>query len=246
MSNSSRVCISTTSANIESLPERRWWTGSHPCPSTGCYGCVVQGPRRSTPRVHTPSQLQFNALVPIYIWSQVRRICQKHLLSLLTKYADIDVAFVASARGCLHALRVQSAIPGNMYAEFHQENIHLLVYLSTFRKNRGFFCASLLLKMHLGINFFWILGSLSTFRLFHSYESKKVSGRFPDVTKGIYGHSQCQYTSTRLFQIHHIPAVFFPLRHHPSAVSEAPRTPTSMRTVPNQPPCDDARQFMDT
>ena len=35
----------------------------------------------------------------------------------------------------------------------HQENIHLLVYLSTFRKNRGFFCASLLLKMHLGINF---------------------------------------------------------------------------------------------
>ena len=35
--------------------------------------------------------------------------------------------------------------------------------------------------MHLGINFFWILGSLSTFRLFHSYESKKVSGRFPDV-----------------------------------------------------------------
>ena len=34
--------------------------------------------------------------------------------------------------------------------------------------------------MHLGINLFWILGSLSTYRLFHSYESKKVSGRFPD------------------------------------------------------------------
>src|SRR5712675_2448798 len=63
----------------------------------------------------------------------------------------------------------------------HQENIHLLIYLSTFRKNRGFFCASLLLKMHLGINFFWTLGSSSTFRLFRSYESKKVSGgRFPD------------------------------------------------------------------
>ena len=35
--------------------------------------------------------------------------------------------------------------------------------------------------MHLGINFFWILGSFSTFRLFHSYEFKKVSGRFPDT-----------------------------------------------------------------
>jgi len=41
--------------------------------------------------------------------------------------------------------------------------------------------ASLLLKVHLGINFFWILGSSSAFRLFRSYESKKVSGRFPDV-----------------------------------------------------------------
>src|SRR5712671_7989786 len=58
----------------------------------------------------------------------------------------------------------------------------IYIYLSTFGKNRGFFCASLLLKMHLGINFFWILGSLSTFRLFHSYESKKVSGRFPNVS----------------------------------------------------------------
>jgi len=36
-------------------------------------------------------------------------------------------------------------------------------------------CASLLLKMNLGINFFWIIGSSSTFRLFRSYESKKVS-----------------------------------------------------------------------
>ena len=34
--------------------------------------------------------------------------------------------------------------------------------------------------MHLGINFFRILGTSSTFRLFPSYESKKVSGRFPD------------------------------------------------------------------
>jgi len=55
----------------------------------------------------------------------------------------------------------------------------LLVYFS--EKKRGLFCASLLLKMNFGINFFWILGSSSTFRLFHSYESKKVSGRFPDV-----------------------------------------------------------------
>jgi len=30
------------------------------------------------------------------------------------------------------------------------------------------------------MNFFWILGSSSTFRLFLSYESKKVSGRCPD------------------------------------------------------------------
>ena len=71
----------------------------------------------------------------------------------------------------------------------HQENIHLLIYLSTFRKNRGFFCASLLLKMHLGINFFSILGSLSTFRLFHSYESKKVSGRFPDASAAWRWHT---------------------------------------------------------
>jgi len=137
MSNSSRVCISTTSANIESLPERRWWTGSHPCPSTGCYGCVVQGPRRSTPRVHTPSQLQFNALVPIYIWSQVRRICQKHLLSLLTKYADIDVAFVASARGCLHALRVQSAIPWKHVCRISSGKYPFTCLL--FEKIEGFF-----------------------------------------------------------------------------------------------------------
>jgi len=44
--------------------------------------------------------------------------------------------------------------------------------------------------MHLGINFFWILGYSSTYLLFHSYElaqahmssyeCKKVSGRFPD------------------------------------------------------------------
>jgi len=33
----------------------------------------------------------------------------------------------------------------------------------------------------LGINFFWILGYSSTYLLFHSYECKKVSGRFPDV-----------------------------------------------------------------
>jgi len=48
------------------------------------------------------------------------------------------------------------------------------------------FCASLLLKMHLGINFFWILGSSSTYRLFRSYESKKVSGRFPDRVSVTY------------------------------------------------------------
>src|SRR5712672_248512 len=35
-------------------------------------------------------------------------------------------------------------------------------------------CASLLLKMNLGINF-WIIGSSPTFRLCRSYESKKVS-----------------------------------------------------------------------
>src|SRR5712672_652695 len=57
----------------------------------------------------------------------------------------------------------------SLYELTHQENIHLLIYFSTFRKNRGFFCASLLLKMHLGINFFWILGSSSTCRLFRSY-----------------------------------------------------------------------------
>jgi len=39
--------------------------------------------------------------------------------------------------------------------------------------------------MHLGINFFWILGSSSTFRLFRSYESKKVSGRFPDAVSDL-------------------------------------------------------------
>src|SRR5712672_1705806 len=44
----------------------------------------------------------------------------------------------------------------------------LLVYFSK-KKKRVFFCASLLLKMNLGINFLWILGSSSTFRLFNSY-----------------------------------------------------------------------------
>ena len=33
---------------------------------------------------------------------------------------------------------------------------------------------SLLLKMHLGINFFWILGYSSTYLLFHSYELVRV------------------------------------------------------------------------
>jgi len=56
----------------------------------------------------------------------------------------------------------------------------LLVYFS---KKKRVLCASLLLKSNLGINFFWILGYSSTFRLFTrtgSYESKKVSDRFPD------------------------------------------------------------------
>ena len=39
-----------------------------------------------------------------------------------------------------------------------------------FEKKSVFFCASLLLKINLGINFFWILGSLRTCWLFHSYE----------------------------------------------------------------------------
>ena len=37
------------------------------------------------------------------------------------------------------------------------------------------------LKIDLRINFFWVLGSFSTFRRFDSDESKKVSGKFPDA-----------------------------------------------------------------
>ena len=73
----------------------------------------------------------------------------------------------ASETGINHA---RLTLPSN-------ESIYSFTCL-LFEKNRGFFCASLLLKMHLGINFFWILGSSSTLS---SYESKKVSGRFPDV-----------------------------------------------------------------
>jgi len=62
---------------------------------------------------------------------------------------------------------------------------HISIY---FRKTkRGVFCASLLLKMNLGINFFVdsrFLVDFSTFSLVQArtslYESKKVSGRFPD------------------------------------------------------------------
>src|SRR5712671_232726 len=73
----------------------------------------------------------------------------------------------------------------------HQENIHLLFYLSTFQEKRGVFCASLLLEMNLGINFCWILGSLLTFFTHTgSYKSKKVSGRFPDGELGdLEGHA---------------------------------------------------------
>ena len=48
-------------------------------------------------------------------------------------------------------------------------------------KKKGFFGAPLFLKMNLGINFFWILGCFAAFRLFYSYESKKVRHRFPDA-----------------------------------------------------------------
>src|SRR5712671_570397 len=52
----------------------------------------------------------------------------------------------------------------------------------TFRKKkkRVFLCFTPP-ENEFGNQLFWILGSSSTFRLFHSYESKKVSGRFPNV-----------------------------------------------------------------
>jgi len=56
----------------------------------------------------------------------------------------------------------------------HQEHIHLLFYLSTFGQKEGFFRASLLLKMNLGNQLFWILGSSSTFRLLSSYKLVRV------------------------------------------------------------------------
>src|SRR5712675_1161638 len=49
----------------------------------------------------------------------------------------------------------------------------LLVYFLK-KKKKEIFCASLLLKMNLGINLFWILGPSSTFRLFHSYKLVRV------------------------------------------------------------------------
>src|SRR5712671_1818544 len=49
----------------------------------------------------------------------------------------------------------------------HQENVYQLLTFG--EKKRGAFCTSLL-KMNSGINFFWVLGSFSTFCLFHSYK----------------------------------------------------------------------------
>jgi len=68
---------------------------------------------------------------------------------------------------------------GRLGNQLHQENIHLLFYLSTLRKKRVFLYFTPP-ENEFGINFFWILGPWSTCRLFNSYESKKVSGRFPD------------------------------------------------------------------
>jgi len=64
----------------------------------------------------------------------------------------------------------------------HQKNIHQLLNFWAFWEERGFLCASFLLKMNLQM--IWGVGSFSAFRLelvlvrTGSYESKKVSGRF--------------------------------------------------------------------
>src|SRR5712671_6363879 len=109
----------------------------------------------------------------------------------------------------------------------HQENIHLLFYLSTFQEKRGVFCASLLLEMNLGINFCWILGSLLTFFTHTgSYKSKKVSGRFPDGELGdLEGHAVMGNVT--------IPAVTptFSSTSRPAASPEVPRD-TSSSHVP--------------
>ena len=68
--------------------------------------------------------------------------------------------------------RVQCAWQGDGRHHIRKISIYFFTCL-LFKKKRGVFCASLLLKMNLGINCFWILGSSSTFRLFHAYESKK-------------------------------------------------------------------------
>ena|SRR5712675_86243 len=61
-----------------------------------------------------------------------------------------------------------------------------LLFKKTKQKKRAFLCFTPP-EMNLGINFFWILGSSSTFRLFNSYKSKKVSGRFPDAELRVGG-----------------------------------------------------------
>jgi len=55
----------------------------------------------------------------------------------------------------------------------HQENIHLLFYLSTFWKKEGFLCFTPP-ENEFGSQLFWILGSSSTFRLFRSYKLVRV------------------------------------------------------------------------
>ena len=68
------------------------------------------------------------------------------------------------------------------HSHLHQENIHFRFYLSTFRKKEGFVCFTPSEK-EFGNQLFWILGYSSSFRVFTrtgSYESKKVSDRFPD------------------------------------------------------------------
>src|SRR5712671_6195991 len=61
----------------------------------------------------------------------------------------------------------------------------LLVYLS---KKRGFLLCFTPPENEFGNSLFRILCSSSTFRLFNSYESKKVSGKFPDEI----GNTRCR------------------------------------------------------
>ena len=68
---------------------------------------------------------------------------------------------------------------------------YLLVYFS--KKIEGFLCFTPPENAFWESTFFSIVGSLSTFQLFHSYESKKVSGRFPDVLQKREFHSVKSY-----------------------------------------------------